>query len=155
MATHTGSESETLPAPAMSTVREVMRSDVIFVRPDTSLITVAELLLDHHISGVPVVDSDGRLVGVISQTDLLRRQVEEEGEAGPSLGAGLHLIDSAVAADVMTRKVLTVGQRDSVADAAKVMITAGVHRVPVVTKDDKLMGIVSTSDVVRWVAGLP
>jgi CBS domain-containing protein len=153
MATFTDQES--LPAPAMSTVGEVMMRDVIFVRPDTSLLTVAELLLDHHISGVPVVDSKGRLQGVISQTDLVRRQIDEEGEAGPSLDAGLHMVDSSVAADVMTKKVLTVDPGASLVEAAKVMVEASVHRVPVVTKDGKLVGIVSTSDIVRWVAGFP
>ncbi len=148
-------EVESLPAPAMSTVEEVMMRDVVFVRPDTSLLTVAELLLDRRISGVPVVDSDGRLQGVISQTDLLRRQVEEGGQVVPTLEAGVHFVDSSVAAEVMTKKVFTVVEGATLSEAAKVMVVAGVHRVPVVTKDGKLAGIVSTSDIVRWVAGLP
>ena len=68
-------ENEALPAPALCTVDEVMVRDVIAVRPDTSLQTAAELMLEHSISGMPVVDEDGQLVGMLSKTDLVRHRL--------------------------------------------------------------------------------
>jgi CBS domain-containing protein len=148
-------ETESLPAPALCTVDEVMVREVIAVHPDTSLQTAAELMLEHTISGMPVVDDEGRLVGMLSKTDLVRHRLAEEEEATVTLPSGQHVLDGSTVGDVMTRQVLTVPKGVSLAEAAKIMVNAGVHRVPVVTPSGALAGQVSTSDIVRWVAGLP
>ncbi|QRK04626.1 CBS domain-containing protein [Archangium violaceum] len=148
-------ENEALPAPALSTVDEVMAREVISVRPDTSLQTAAELMLELVISGMPVVDEKGQLLGMLSKTDLVRHRLDEDGEARVTLPSGQHVLEGTTVEDVMTRQVLTVPEGASLAEAAKIMVNAGVHRVPVVNATGALVGLVTTSDIVRWVAGLP
>jgi len=127
---------------------------VIAFRPDTSLQTAAELMLEHAISGMPVVDEQGRLQGMVSKTDLVRHGLTGE-EAGMALPSGQHVLDGTTVGDVMTRHVLIVPEGASLAEAAKIMVNAGIHRVPVVSTRGHLAGLISTSDIVRWVAGLP
>jgi CBS domain-containing protein len=146
--------SEPLPAPALCTVGDVMSREVIAVNPDTSLQTAAELMLEHAISGMPVVDEQGQLLGVVSKTDLVRRLAGED-ESGVMLPPGQHRVDVTTVEDVMTRHVLIVPEKASLTEAAKLMVNAGVHRVPVVSTRGVLAGLVTTSDIVRWVAGLP
>lgn len=149
-------ETEPLPAPALCTVGEVMVREVIAVHPDTSLQTAAELMLEHGISGMPVVDEEGRLQGMVSKTDLVRHGLAGENEAsGMALPSGQHVLDGTTVGEVMTRHVLIVPERASLTEAAKIMVNAGIHRVPVVSTRGLLAGLVSTSDIVRWVAGLP
>jgi CBS domain-containing protein len=149
-------ETEGLPAPTLCTVDEVMAREVLAVRPDISLRTAAELMLEHAISGMPVVDEDGQLVGMLSKTDVVRHGLEDDVEASVELlPTGQHYLDGTTAGDVMTRQVLTVPEGLSLAMAAKIMVNAGVHRVPVVSATGALVGQLSTTDIVRWVAGLP
>jgi CBS domain-containing protein len=148
-------ETEPLPVPALFTVGEVMVREVIAVHPDTSLQMAAELMLEHAISGMPVVDEQGRLQGMVSKTDLVRHGLAREDEAGMALPSGQHVLDGTTVADVMTRHVLIVPEGASLAEAAKIMVNAGIHRVPVVSTRGLLAGLISTSDIVRWVAGLP
>jgi CBS domain-containing protein len=149
-------KEENLPAPTLSTVEEVMTRDIIAVRPDTSLRTATELMLEHAISGMPVVDEEGRLVGMLSKTDLVRHRLADEDETTVArLPSGQHLLEGTTVEDVMTRQVLTVREGASLCEAAKILVNAGVHRVPVVTGSGALAGLISTSDIVRWVAGLP
>ncbi|WPB80408.1 CBS domain-containing protein [Archangium violaceum] len=148
-------ESEPLPSPALWAVCDVMSREVIVVNPDTSLQTAAELMLEHAISGMPVVDEQGRLLGMVSKTDLVRQRLASEDESSVTLPAGQHLEDTTIVEDVMTRHVLIVPEKASLTEAAKIMVNAGVHRVPVVSSRGTLAGLVTTSDIVRWVAGLP
>jgi CBS domain-containing protein len=148
-------DTESLPAPALCTVEDVMVRKVLTARPDTSLQTVAELMLENGISGMPVVDEDGRLVGMVSKTDLVRQQLGEDAGSTVRLPSGHHLVDGTTVEEVMTRQVLSVRPGSSLSEAAQIMVNEGVHRVPVVGPGDVLVGLISTSDVVRWVAGLP
>lgn len=147
--------SDTLPAPNLCTVEEVMTRDVVTVRSDMRLQTVAELLLDRGISGAPVVDEAGRVLGLISKTDLVRWQLDDEDLAALAVGPGQHLEDSTTAEDVMTKGLVTVQAGTSLSAAAEEMALAGVHRVPVVDAAGVMVGLVTSTDIVRWVAGLP
>jgi CBS domain-containing protein len=148
-------ETEPLPVPALFTVDEVMAREVIAVRPDTSLQMAAELMLEQGISGMPVVDEEGQLVGMLSKTDLVRHQLDDGEATVGTLPSGQHLLEGTLVEEVMTPQVLAVWQGASLADAAKILVDAGVHRVPVVSRDGVLVGLVSNTDIVRWVAGLP
>jgi CBS domain-containing protein len=148
-------ETQALPAPALSTVEEVMAREVIAVRPDTSLHMAAELLLEHGISGMPVVDEEGQLVGMLSKTDVVRHQLDQDEAPVDNLPSGQHSVDGTTVEDVMTPRVLAVWEGASLVDAAKIMVNAGVHRVPVVSRDGMLAGLITHTDIVRWVAGLP
>lgn len=134
-----------IPDARQTTVAELMSKQPILVWPDTSLAEVAELLDRYDISGVPVVDWTGYLVGVVSQMDLLRvRQSESLWAQWPGLEAR----------HIMSRPALTVARDATLAEAARLMETQGVHRLVVVDDDgESPIGILSASDLVHAMAG--
>ncbi len=136
-------------------VEQIMQRDVITVTPSTSLKTVARLLVDRGVSGCPVVDDAGVVIGVISECDIV---VKEQGVT-PTRAHRLSWLFRAdkrgsarggarVTGDVMSTPALTVDPRRSVADAARLLTEHGVKRLPVVS-GGKLVGIVTRSDLVR------
>jgi CBS domain-containing protein len=137
-------------------VRDVMTSSVRTVDPGATLKEVAVLIAEHGISGLPVVDADGVLLGVVSKTDILMKESAETGERGGLLGllrGGddplLALkVGARTARDAMTSPALTIEPDRAVAVAAGIMLDARVNRLPVVS-DGVLVGIVSRSDLVR------
>ena len=127
-----------------STVRDAMTPDPVIVSVDCSLTEVAELLDFHAISGLPVLDWSGYLVGVVSQTDIVRAQ------ADPDLSARWSRL---AVRDVMSRPALTVSPSVSLEQAARIMAEHHVHRLVVMTEnDEEPVGVLSSSDVVRSVA---
>ena len=112
--------------------RDLMTADPITTRPDMPVREAAALLVYHRISGLPVLDSQGALVGVVSEADI----IDKPGET---------------VKDVMTRDVITVGADAGLEDVASTMTRHRVKRVPVV-QDGLLAGIISRADIVRWVA---
>jgi CBS domain-containing protein len=135
-------------------VEDVMTAPVITVSPETPLKRAAALMLEHRISGVPVV-ADGRLVGVLSETDILFKQRTSPQRQG-LVDWVLHYGDDPPAAklaartarDAMTTPAVTVQPRRRVADAAALLLDIGIDRLPVVDGDE-LVGIVTRSDLVR------
>lgn len=147
-------------------VSELMTRRVICVRSTLPVRAILMVLVEHGISGAPVVDAAGRPVGMVSITDLLREQYDqiedEEDEllpffarealdrnrAGLRSSAPSHL----TAEDIMTPSVFSVREESLVADAAVEMARRGVHRVPVVSCEGMVVGMVSALDVMRWMA---
>jgi CBS domain-containing protein len=116
------------------------------------------MLLEERMSGAPVVDGDGRPVGVVSKTDLLRH-LHERGDAVEPTGgvpdeAGFHAVhlDETLVRDVMMPVVFAIAADTTIAAAAALMAGEGVHRLPVLDADGAVVGLLSTLDVVRWVA---
>jgi CBS domain-containing protein len=141
--------------------RDVMTRNVVTVTPETSVGEIARLLLEKRISGVPVVDAHGRLVGIVSEGDLVRR-LEDEGESGRSWWLGLlatpeERAEAYVrahgrrAADVMTKNVITVTPDTPLAAVARLLEERHIKRVPVV-ENGKVVGIVSRADLLRALA---
>lgn len=136
-------------------VRDIMRQDVITVRPETPLKEVARILIEHRISGLPVVDAEGRVLGVVSEGDLIvkERETERPRLLGALLG-GRHLrvelakVEARTAGDAMTSPPITIEPGAPVRAAAALMIERQVNRLPVV-EDGRLVGIVTRADVVR------
>jgi CBS domain-containing protein len=123
-------------------VGDVMAIEPIVIRADATLTEAAELMDRHHVHGLPVVDGAGSLVGVLSQTDLVRaRATEYLWVNWPGL-AVRHL---------MTTPALTVHASTALGDAARKMERHHVHRLVVVADDDERLpiGLVSTSDLVH------
>lgn len=133
-------------------VVDLMASDVISVRPETTLRDAARLMVEKGISGLPVTDDDGQLVGVISEADFLRKEVDR----GDMMGRGLlgvlfdreSLAEAETVGEVMADNVFTISPDASLVEAARTMTTHGVKRLPVVTREGKLVGVVSRRDVV-------
>jgi CBS domain-containing protein len=137
-------------------VADVMTRDVATVRPDTPLKDVARELIERGISGMPVVDDEGRVVGVISETDLVMKERAEPRERGGVLAALLHRGDpdeqlklaASVAGEAMTSPAITIESYWPVTVAAKRMLDSAVDRIPVV-RQERLIGIITRADLVR------
>ncbi len=134
--------------------KDVMTSPVITVSPDTPVKEVAQLLLTHHISGVPVV-SDGKLVGIVTEADLLYKERPETEEGGllrllrrGQLAEAERKAEGLVARDVMTSPVVTVTEDTPLREVASLMARRQINRVPVL-RGDQVVGIVSRADVLR------
>jgi CBS domain-containing protein len=131
-----------------------MNRDVVVVSPRMPLKDVARVLVNRHFSGVPVVDDEGKVLGVLSEADILAK---ERGPGGASsiFGRALELEtwgqkhDARDAGDAMTAPAVTIRPQRSVAEAASLMLDRGVNRLPVVDADEKLVGIVTRADLVR------
>jgi predicted transcriptional regulator len=132
-------------------VTEIMSSPVITVTPETGIKTAAKLLVKHAISALPVVDSTGRLVGIVSEADLISIEARPDPRSqatplAPTAGSTPRSV-----ADVMTRDVVVVNAKSEVAQAARTMLNRGVKRVPVVNSR-RVVGIVSRRDLVKVIA---
>jgi CBS domain-containing protein len=111
--------------------RDLMKTEVVTVPPDLPVQAAAELLAFHRISGLPVLDA-GRLVGVVTEADIIGKQ-------------------GGTVAEIMTRDVLSVAEDAPARDLANLLTQRGIRRAPVL-RAGQLVGIVSRGDVVRWVA---
>jgi CBS domain-containing protein len=137
-------------------IRQLMTRDVATVTPGTTLKEVARVLTRRGISGVPVVDPDGTVMGVVSEADVL---VKARGPEGRPAGRFAWFTDgrdpvgdakaaARTAAEAMTWPALTIGPERPASAAARLMIERGVNRLPVV-QDGALVGIVTRADLVR------
>jgi len=118
-------------------VGEIMTRDVVTVIPNDTLKKVIELIAETHHTGFPVVDEDGRIVGIITQSDVLRYRFSE--------------LDKVKVKDAMSRNVIAVLPSSTVEEALHKMLRYGIGRLPVVNnyREMKLVGIVTKKDVVR------
>lgn len=140
---------------------DVMAKDVVTVDPQTTVKDIAELMTKHRISGVPVVDADGRLVGIVSETDLLHRaETGTERRRKWWLGAFVDADRLAReyaashahrAADIMSTGVVTVDAATDLAEVADLLERRNLQRVPVMS-DGKLRGMLTKGDLVRALA---
>lgn len=127
-------------------VADLMQIDLVTVPPDATIAEAATLMAHSHVSALPVLDREGKLVGVISTTDLLNAEVvNDEARSHAELFEGTRV------AQVMTPRPFTVGPESDVRQAARLMFYAGVRRV-FVTTEDRPLGVLSTTDIVRGVA---
>ena len=133
-------------------VEDVMTRDVTTVAPQLLLKAVAATLAGQCISGVPVVDG-GRVLGVVSEADILGKEAVE---LRPTLLGRLlrrERLDAKktarTARDAMTSPAVTVSPQRDVAHAARLMVERGINRLPVVTEEGGLVGIVTRADLVR------
>jgi CBS domain-containing protein len=121
-------------------VRDIMTTGVVTVRPDTPYRTVAALFREHRVSGFPVTGDDGKVIGVVTETDLL-------GLAAGQRDRRHNPGDQATAGDLMSHPAVTARPDDLVQAAAGLMRKRRLQRLPVVGLDGRLVGIVSRSDV--------
>jgi CBS domain-containing protein len=150
----------------MRLVRETMVRELLAVSCDTSLDAVARVLAINNISGAPVVDDEGRPVGVISQSDLIDADRQRSGGSGQSCyyrvwNGEIRAMGTVaetpsprpgVAADVMSTNVLTIESDASVEEAARRMLAAHVHRLLVVSRG-KVVGLISALDCLGALVG--
>ena len=149
------------------TVADWMNRELLTVTPNTQLSEAVKLLVDRHISGLPVIDEDGKLVGVISESDLMWR---EQGVEQPPymlfLGGviyfqnpltyerDLHKALGQTVGEVMTPHAASITANTTLPEAAKIMHDKKIHRLPVVDENNHPIGIITESDIVRAIAAV-
>lgn len=127
-------------------VADVMTHAVVTVEPGVSLKEAARLLAANRVSGLPVVTSEGAVLGIVSEADVLAKESEVAGNAPRTEGHGL--LDARVVGEAMMAPALTIEPSSRIVVAAKTMVEHGVNRLPVV-ENGKLVGIVTRADLVR------
>ncbi len=149
----------------LKTVAEVMSHDPVVVKPETPLKEAVQILAERRISGLPVVDDAGKLVGIISETDLMW---QETGVTPPAyvmfLDSVIYLQNPAtyerdlhkalgqIVGEVMSKNPLTISPDKPLKEAAKVMQDHKVHRLPVLDSEGQVIGILTRGDVIRAMA---
>ena len=145
----------------MITAKDIMTAEVITVTPDMDIVKAAQVLLDNHINGAPVVDGDGRLVGILCQSDLVAQQKQLPIPTLFTFLDGVFALTSAKQIEKQVRKIaaLTVGeamtpQPVSVAPdtaletVAALMVDNNFHTLPVVD-GNRLVGVIGKEDILR------
>jgi CBS domain-containing protein len=137
-----------------TTVKDVMSTQVVAVKRGASYKEMAATLHQFRVSAFPVIDDNGKVIGVVSEADLLAKEALGDGQSGmPGVIAGIlyhrdhDKADGLIAGDLMTHPAVTVRPEDSVKHAARLMYTLQVKRLPVVDAGGYLVGIVSRADV--------
>lgn len=143
--------------------KDIMTRDVVTVGPEARVEEAIHLMAEKHVSGLPVVDADRRVLGVITENDVLLK--DEIPLQAPRIALfGWYVVPDELSAkayreargvlvqDAMTRKVLSFDEDAEVIDIARSMVDRKINRVPIV-RDGKLVGLVSRADIVRAMAG--
>ncbi|BBB91160.1 MAG TPA: CBS domain-containing protein [Methylomusa anaerophila] len=141
--------------------KDIMAKEIITVKQDATIREIAKVLIDNKVSGVPVVDNNGGLVGIVTEGDLLFKETNPRlPEAVNILGAILYYdgverynedfkkLIAGQAGEIMTDKVVVISEDTEIAEIAKLMIKHNIKRLPVV-KEDKIIGIVSRADIIK------
>jgi CBS domain-containing protein len=136
------------------TVKDVMTTRVVTITKDASFRSMAAALRGYRVSAFPVLDDDGKVIGVVSEADMLAKEaLESEPRGMPGMIAGLlrrkefEKARGTTAGDLMTRPAITVAPDDTLERAARLMYTRKVKRLPVVDENGHLVGIVGRSDL--------
>lgn len=144
--------------------RDIMNKDVITIREDSSIEEAAGILTENNISGAPVVDKKGKLVGMVTEGDLLHQETNPRTPAFLNiLGAFIYIngleryredfkkLAATSTSEIMTRDLVTAVGDTEIEDVAALMVKHGIKRVPVVEKDN-LIGIISRADIIKTMA---
>lgn len=152
----------------MMKIQEAMQKDVIRFQPEDRIVEVAQSLRENKISGAPVVNKEGHVVGIISEGDIMRLLEVHSPRINLILPAPLDLIElpvrmkyeldeiaedmnkaaSILIGEIMTKKVITIGPDADISDAAQLMDTHDIKRLPVVDDNSKMIGIVTRGDII-------
>jgi CBS domain-containing protein len=152
----------------MMKIQEAMQKDVIRFQPEDRIVEVAQSLRENKISGAPVVNKEGHVVGIISEGDIMRLIEVHSPRINLILPAPLDLIElpvrmkyeldeiaedmnkaaSILIGEIMTKKVITIGPDADISDAAQLMDTHDIKRLPVVDDNSKMIGIVTRGDII-------
>lgn len=134
----------------MALVRDIMSDKVVTVAPETKIIDVAAILLEHRFNGLPVVDAEQNLLGLVTEFDLINKRVLTKlPELSPS---DIKAVAATTAADAMDKRPVTVFFDDSFEEVLDVFNRhRSVNPIPVIDHHNKLVGIVSRYDLVKLI----
>jgi CBS domain-containing protein len=147
------------------TVADVMSHDPIVVKAETPLNEAIKILAEKRISGLPVVDDAGNLLGIISETDLMWRETDVTPPAyimildsviylqnPATYERDLHKALGQTVGEVMSKNPITISPDKSLKEAAKIMHDRKVHRLPVLDSNNQVIGILTRGDIIRTMA---
>lgn len=112
-----------------------MTKEVITIEPDAPVLETVRLFKEHKITGLPVIDRDKNLCGIITEKDVLRLLTDKDAPGKK-------------VSDYMTRRVITFKETDSIADVCHFLIKNNVRRVPIVDENNRLVGVISRWDII-------
>jgi len=139
-------------------VKEIMQKDVVSVKPEDNVMDALRFLFKMRISGLPVINTQGKLVGMFTEKDVLSHilpsYIEKVGrfiyEENPkSIKKKFMELDKVKVSQLMRRDVITTNEDTSLCEVARIMLTQKARRLPVVDKSGKVVGIVAREDVVK------
>jgi len=143
---------------------DIMTKDVISVKNETTIEELARLLIDHKISGTPVIDDDNKLIGIVTENDLIKKNKRFHIPTIVRLFDAYFLLDSGKVEDeikkmvattvgeICTKKVVSISEDSTLEEIATIMAEKHIHLLPVL-KDNEVIGIVGKADVVRSMTG--
>ena len=142
--------------------KDIMTSNVIVAKKDSLIRDIAKVLLENRIGGVPVVDEENKVIGIISETDIIKKEGNIDKPTVITLLQGVIYfpdikkvekeilqIASYKVEDLMSTNVTKVNEEDSFEDVANLMIKKSINRVPVVDSNNKLKGIICRYDIIK------
>ena len=148
-------------------IRDLMTPNPIRIALETPVAEIARILIERRINGVPVTDAKGRLLGLVTESDLVHRAADERLEPRESVwkenfyrsvfrrrAPGTDKAEGRTADQVMTREVLTVAPEDHVTVAARLLADHGIKSLPVI-EHERLIGMISRFDLVKRLASAP
>jgi len=143
-------------------VGEIMTKDVMSIGADAPISQVAELLFDYNLTGVPVVDEQKHVIGILTEYDLLSRQDHihiptymkllsqfKIAKSDKAVQQEISNVQSLLASDIMTRPVVTISEDTDVSEAARIFADERINPLPVVDSNGALVGIISRADIVK------
>lgn len=139
--------------------KDLMRSPALTIRRDATVADLCDLLQAHHVNGMPVVDETERLVGVVTEEDVLygmmgidpstgKEEPQPASEGGPPAPT---LLDGVRVEEIMTSPAISTGEETDLVEVCRIMWRMRIHRLPIVA-EGKVTGILSAMDLVRAVA---
>lgn len=144
-------------------IKDIMTKEVVTVSVNDNVERCAALLIEHGLSGLPVLDEEEKLVGIVTEGDLIRRASRIKGPAVLEVLGGMIYLDSPnkfidelknsmgqKVKDIMSSKIITIKQEQTIEEGATLLVKKSIKRLPVVDKEGKLIGIVSRRDIMSY-----
>src|SRR4030067_1446146 len=150
----------------MLKAKDIMTKDIITVKPATTIEDLAHILIKHQISGTPVVDEDGNLIGIVTENDLINKNkklhiptILRLFDAFIPLGTSrleeeIKRMAAFTVGEICTRNVVTGDQDMSIEDGGTMMTEKKIHLLPVL-KEKRLVGIIGKKDLIKGISGQP
>jgi CBS domain-containing protein len=144
-------------------VKEVMTKEIKSFSPDMSAKAALDMLIKMRMSGLPVIDESDKLVGIFTEKEILKSilpsYVHDVGkfeylENPKGVKTKIANLEKARVKDIMRRDVITISEEATLSEAARIILTQKIRRMPVMNKEGKVIGIVATEDILKGLLGL-
>jgi len=149
----------------MVKTKDIMRTQVVTVGPETSVEDIGRLFIEQNISGVPVVDENGRIVGIVTENDLISQNKKFHiptilrifdafipMDSASKMEKEIRKMTASTAGEICTKDVITVGPDASLSEAATIMAEKRIHLLPVVSEGN-IIGIIGKKEIIKGAAG--